>query len=280
MALLARIWRIRVVLLLSLPYLFLVGWLFSAEGTSDVRPAEVFVVPDPPRWEEPDHSHRFGTTGTGVDLYDLSRVAMANSVAVAVLSSGAGVMLAFLLVMLFANDPGENRFHLIKMLGRSGLLLPPFMVMVILTGGAGGSLIVAMVSMASVIGLILAPVVAEWFEDGEDGRDILAGYALGLTRPQIVRSRIVPVVVRRLLGVFAQLVPVAVLAEMALSFMGLTGDRISCGAMVAYGRELIIEAPWMALYPGVMAFLVVVAFSIMGTLVGAALRTGRYARFL
>ncbi len=276
----ARVWRIRVVLMLALPYLVLLGWLFSADSDSDVRPAEVYTVPEQPVWKKPDAEHRFGTTGGGADLYRLSRVAMANSVAVSVISSGLGVSLSFLVVMLFAFSPGENRFRLLKVMARAGFLLPPMMLIVILTGGAGGSLVVAMMAMSGAIAFMLAPVVAGWFEEGEGGRDILAGYALGLTRRDIVKSRIIPIVVRRLLGVFAQLLPVVVLAEMALSFMGFTGDRISCGAMVAYGRELIIEAPWMAAYPGILATVVVGALAALGALVAGVLRTGRYPRFL
>ena len=277
---LAKIWRLRLVLLLVIPYLVLSGWLFTASRHADVRPGEVFMVPDHPLWEKPSEEHRFGTTGTGADLYELSRIAMANSVAVAVVSSGAGVALTLLVVMLFAFDVGENRFRLLKVTSRAGFLLPSFMVIVILAGGAGGSLVLAMIAMTLAIALALAPVTARWFEEGEEGPDILAGYALGLTRQEIVRSRIVPVVIRRLVGVFARMIPVLVMAEMSLSFLGFTGEHISVGVMVAYGRDLIIEAPWMALYPGMMATIVVAVLSLLGALAAGVLRTGRYPRFM
>ena len=82
------------------------------------------------------------------------------------------------------------------------------------------------------------------------------------------------------MGVFARMIPVLVMAEMSLSFLGFTGEHISVGVMVAYGRDLIIEAPWMALYPGMMATIVVAVLSLLGALAAGVLRTARFPRFL
>ena len=87
-------------------------------------------------------------------------------------------------------------------------------------------------------------------------------------------------VLRRLPGVFAVLVPVAVLAEMSLSYLGFTGERLSVGLMVAHGQAYLIEAPWMAIYPGLLASVVVLALSLLGWRVSAALRTGPLPRVL
>ena len=44
--------------------------------------------------------------------------------------------------------------------------------------------------------------------------------------------------------------------------------------MIAYGQSLIIEAPWMVIYPGVLATIVVMALSFLGWRVSGALKTG------
>jgi len=67
---------------------------------------------------------------------------------------------------------------------------------------------------------------------------------------------------------------VAMLAEMSLSFLGFTGERLSVGVMVERGQAYLIEAPWMAIYPGIFATGVVMAFSLLGWRVSTALRTG------
>ncbi len=273
-----RLWQMLRVLLLVVPYLLLLGWLFVGGSRMDVRPAELYGIPDEPAWESPDAAHWFGTTGNGADLFELSRLAMATSVSVAVVAVSFGIALALLLSMLFVFDPGNRRFELVRVIGQTGFLLPSVVVLVILTGGTGGSLGVAILGLILVIAFHLCPVLADWFQEGESGFDVVAGYVLGLSRREIVMNRILPKILRRLIGVFATYVPVVVLVEMTLSFLGLTGDRLSCGAMIAYGQGLIIEAPWMSIYPGLMATFVVLVLAVLGWRVSAALRTGPLPR--
>lgn len=277
---LAVVWRLRAVIGLALSYFVVFGWLFAGTSEPDPRPSEVFAVPVDPLWAKPDAEHWFGTTGTGADLFDLSRVALARTVAVAAVTSAAGLGVAFLFVTMFVFDPGERRFRVLRAAGRIAALLPSFVVVAIVCGGAGGNLGVFVVAMALVIGVRFAPVLAEWFEKGECQNGVLSGYVLGLTRPEIVTNRIVPVVLLRLAGVFAALVPTVTLAEMALSFLGLTGDQLDVGTMVARGRDVIIEAPWMAVAPGVLATVVVAVLALLGWLTGRALRTGPLPRWI
>lgn len=99
--------------------------------------------------------------------------------------------------MLFVFDPGEKRFELLNVVGQSGFLLPSFVVLLVLTGGSGGSLGVAILGLILVIAFHLCPVLTTWFQEGEDGFDIVAGYALGLSRREILMNRILPKILRR-----------------------------------------------------------------------------------
>lgn len=275
---LVRFWEIRGVLLLSIPYLLLLSWLFLESSSLDLRPEEVFSVPENPVWTEPDGNHWFGTTGNGVDLFQLTRLAMGTSVAVAVVCSFFGIGVAMLIISIFAFDPSERRFRPVFVFSRAGFLLPAMVVLVVFTGGAGSSLPVAMFGIVMVSGVYLAPMIANWFEECDEGPDVLAGFGLGLTRSDMVVSRVFPKVLRRLVGMFAQLIPVIVLVEMALSFMGFTGNRLGVGAMIAYGQESIIEAPWLAVCPGILASAVIAALSLLGWLVARVTRSGLLPR--
>ncbi len=275
---LVRLWQIRGVIFLSVPYLLLLSWLFLESSSIDLRPAEIFSVPKTPVWTEPDGEHWFGTTGSGVDLFRLTRLAMGTSVAVAVVCAFFGICVAILFVSMFAFDPSEKRFRPIFVFSRAGFLLPAMVVLVVFTGGAGGSLPMAMLGIVMVSGLYLAPMIATWFEESGEGSDVLAGFGLGLTRSDMVVGRVLPKVLRRLVGMFAQLIPVIVLVEMALSFMGFTGDRLGVGAMIAYGQESIIEAPWLAVCPGILASVVIAVLSLLGWLVARVTRSGLLPR--
>jgi peptide/nickel transport system permease protein len=147
------------------------------------------------------------------------------------------------------------------------------LILLILVAGSGGSAAVMIVAMAMLLGLRLTPDIVRQFEEGERRSDKTSGIVLGLTRTEIVRNRVVPLVARRLAGAFAVHIPVIVLAEMSLSFLGYSGGRLSCGNLVAYGREVIVEAPWVAVCPGLLATAVVLVLALLGWVSSRALGT-------
>ncbi len=275
-----QLWRMRRALLLSIPYLLLFGWLFSGGTAGDPRPEELYGIRDAPQWKAPDREHWFGTTANGADLFELTRLAMATSVSTAVVAVSLGIGFALLAVSLFVFDPRASRFDGIERLARAGRTVPAMVGIAILTGAGGGGLVLVIGAIAAAAAFHLCPVLARWFREGEEGFDLIAARIVGLSRREIVIGRIFPSVLRRLPGVFASLVPVAVLAEMGLAFLGFAGERLSVGTMVARGRAYLIEAPWMAIHPGLFATAVVLALSLLGWRVSAALRTGPLPRFL
>jgi len=58
----------------------------------------------------------------------------------------------------------------------------------------------------------------------------------------------------------------AILLESGLSFLGLgiQPPRPSWGNMIAGGRDLIVTAPWVAIFPGVMITVAVTSFNFLG----------------
>jgi peptide/nickel transport system permease protein len=95
---------------------------------------------------------------------------------------------------------------------------------------------------------------------------VLAARALGATGPRIVWRHLLPgvlapVIVAATLGVGG-----AIMAEAALSFVGL-GARPpapSWGAMVADGRDLLRVAPWVSIVPGLAIGLTVLGVNLVG----------------
>lgn len=277
---LARLWLLRRVLLLAIPYLLLLGWLFSGAQDQDFRTGEVFGVPASPAWSGPDGKHWFGTTAGGKDLFELTRCGLAHSVSVAVVSASFGIGLAFLLTSLFLFDRSEGRFAVLERLARAGAVLPAMAGLVVFAGGAGGGKGVVLSGLALAAAFHLAPLLARWFREGEDGFDTEAAYIAGLSRLEVVRGRILPKVLRRLPGLFASLVPILALAEIALSFLGFAGETPSPGAIIAHGRDYIIEAPWLSIHPGILTTAVIAALSLLGWRVSSALGSDEPPRFL
>lgn len=101
---------------------------------------------------------------------------------------------------------------------------------------------------------------------------VASAEALGATRRRVAWRHVLPnswtpVIVAAALGVGN-----TITLEAGLSFLGLgvQPPAPSWGAMIASGRDTLVNAPWVAIAPGVALVLVVVAC----TLVGDALRDG------
>jgi peptide/nickel transport system permease protein len=97
-----------------------------------------------------------------------------------------------------------------------------------------------------------------------------AAEALGASRPRVAIRHVVPNVWTPVTVAAALGVGNAITLEAGLSFLGLgvQPPAPSWGGMIASGRDTLINAPWVALAPGVALVLVVVAC----TLVGDAIR--------
>lgn len=281
---LARLWQGRYALGLAVAYGLLFAWLFSGTGDAlDGRPEDFRSIPTRPQWDPPDPVHRFGTTADGTDLYVLSRAAMARTSAIAVVVSAVGVMLGLLLTLLFAGEGADRAFRKLGGSFRRGfdLLLggsrmysavPMMVILCILLGGSGGSPLVTVLSFSLVIALYTCPIVVRWFEEEEARPDRVAATVLGLPSARVMRNRSIPLVAGRLVGLAAILLPGVILAEMSLSFLGFTGGALSCGTIIASGRESLLEAPWVTIYPGIFAGLVVAALSFLGQVANRMLR--------
>ncbi|MSQ06462.1 MAG: ABC transporter permease [Dehalococcoidia bacterium] len=88
----------------------------------------------------------------------------------------------------------------------------------------------------------------------------------GVPEHQIIIKHIFPNVVNTLLIVISLQVGQVILTEASLSFLGLglpPGDP-AWGIMVAEGRNFVIDAWWMSLFPGIAITMVVLAFNFFG----------------
>ena len=95
---------------------------------------------------------------------------------------------------------------------------------------------------------------------------ILAARAIGADNRRIICCHILPNVMWPLTAYALLLVGVMIVAEGALSFLGLgvPAPTPSWGGMIAAGREVLDEAPHVALIPAAVMFLTVLSFNLLG----------------
>jgi len=93
-----------------------------------------------------------------------------------------------------------------------------------------------------------------------------AARAMGNPRWRIALFHILPNIMPALLVQATLSIAAAIIAEAALSFLGLGQQppAPSWGSMLNSAQRFLTSAPWMALWPGLAIFLVVLSFNLVG----------------
>jgi peptide/nickel transport system permease protein len=132
-------------------------------------------------------------------------------------------------------------------------LWSPSLLLVVLVLGFTGWMSVARLARAEVKGLMARPFV-EAARAGGIGR-------LRLMWRHLLPNALTPLIVAAALGVGN-----AIMLEAGLSFLGLgvPAPAPSWGNMIASGREALVNAPWVATFPGLAVALAVVASNLIG----------------
>jgi peptide/nickel transport system permease protein len=99
-----------------------------------------------------------------------------------------------------------------------------------------------------------------------------AARALGADATRIVRKHIVPIVISTLITIATLDFAYVMLAESALSFLGLgiQPPEVTWGLMVAQGRNYLTSAWWLAFFPGLMIMLTTLALNLLSNWVRLA----------
>jgi peptide/nickel transport system permease protein len=233
--------------------------------------APVFAPHDPLQtsWgairKAPSAAYLFGTDEIGRDV--LSRVIwgaraslLAGLVSVAI-SMSLGVPIGMLAGYLGGWVDG--------LISRAtdAMLACPFLILAIaLAAFLGPSLTNAMIAIGIsatpiFIRLTRAQVLTVKVEDYVE-----AARAVGNSRFRIVWRHILPNIVAPLIVQATLAIAAAVIAEASLSFLGLGQQppAPSWGSMLNTAKNYIDNAPWMAIWPGLSIFLLVLSFNLLG----------------
>ncbi len=147
------------------------------------------------------------------------------------------------------------------------LLAAPFLILAIaLAAFLGPSLRNAMIA----IGLSAMPIFIR-LARGQTLQVLTEDYiesarAIGLTHLAILWRYILPNIFPPLLVQATLTIATAIIAEASLSFLGLGQQppAPSWGSMLNTAKAFLEQAPWMAMWPGIAIFLVVLGFNLLG----------------
>jgi peptide/nickel transport system permease protein len=215
--------------------------------------------------QPPSAAHWFGTDELGRDL--LSR--MVWGARASLLAGVVSVAIAVLLGVPFGLVAGYFGGWTDAAVSRvaEALLAAPFLILAIaLAAFLGPSLTNAMIAIGVsatpiFIRLTRGQVLSVRTEDYVEG-----ARAIGLGHLAIITRYILPNVLPPILVQATLTIATAIITEASLSFLGLGQQppAPSWGSMLNVAKNFLEQAPWMALFPGIAIFLVVLGFNLLG----------------
>ncbi|MCC8961883.1 ABC transporter permease [Bradyrhizobium sp. Pear76] len=213
----------------------------------------------------PSLQHWFGTDELGRDV--LARIVFGAraSLLAGVISVGIALAIGVPLGLL-AGYRGGFIDALISRI-TDAMLACPFLILAIalaafLGPSLGNAMIAIGVSATPIfIRLTRGQVMSVKVEDYVE-----AARAMGNPRWRIALVHILPNILPALLVQATLSIAAAIIAEAALSFLGLGQQppAPSWGSMLNAAQRFLTSAPWMAIWPGLAIFLVVLSFNLVG----------------
>lgn len=210
-------------------------------------------------------SHWLGTDKFGRDVVSLLMVGSRTTLLVGIVSVGVAAVVGVPLGILAAMVPkwwGE-----LLMRGNDLLLaFPALLLAIMLTAVHGQGVVTAMIA----IGISTIPSFARVVRSGAIGvmktEYVLAARAAGRRPPAIALRHVLPNVVSLVTVQASVSFAIAVLAEAALSYLGLGAPpgTPSWGRMLQEGQELLFVAPRLEVFPGIAIALAVLGFNLLG----------------
>jgi len=225
-------------------------------------PTEIDV---PNRLLLPSAAHWLGTDSLGRDIASLLIVGARTSLLVGVAAVGLGALLGTAVGVLGAARRGWLDALLMRVADFS-FAFPALLTALMLAALAGPGATTAVAAIAVFNTAVFARISrsaagAVWSRDF-----VLAARACGRSRWQITLDHVLPNIAAPLIVQATIQFAVAILAEAALSYLGLgvRPPQPSWGRMLNEAQEMMFQAPQLALYPGVAIALAVLGLNLVG----------------
>jgi len=213
----------------------------------------------------PSAAHLFGTDEVGRDILARIIYGARASLAAGLISVAIALTVGVPLGLL-AGYAGGFVDGLISRITDAMLACPFLILAIALAAFLGPNLTNAMIA----IGVTAAPLFVRLTRGQvlavKSEEFVAAARAVGNPHWRIALFEVLPNVAPQLLIQASLTVASAIIAEASLSFLGLGQQppAPSWGSMLNAAQRFLVNAPWMALFPGLAIFVTVLSFNLLG----------------
>lgn len=208
--------------------------------------------------------HPMGTDGTGRDMLAMVVSGARVSLLVGLIATGIAIILGTIIGVLSAYlggwaDNALMRFTDIMM------TFPFFLLLVLIVFIFGPSLVFIVLAIGLTGWTGTARLLRSEALSLRTRDFVIAAKALGASDNRVIFRHLIPNVISLIIVIATLSIPGVILAEAALSFIGLGDPSVpSWGIILEAGQHSLDTAWWVAVEPGIMLFLTVLAFNFLG----------------
>lgn len=214
----------------------------------------------PPNWE-----HLFGTDNLGRDI--LSRVIYGARISlwVGILTVGLAMLIG-VPAGLFAGYVRGPVDSILMRLVDIFLAFPVIILAIAIVAVRGPGLVNVMLALVAVYWVTYARVTRGVTLVLRNEDYVTAAHSIGVPSWRIMSHHLFPNSLAPILVIATLGLGNAILAEAALSFLGLgiQPPEASWGSMLNFGMQFLREAAWLTIFPGIAIFLTVLGFNLIG----------------